>query len=320
MRLAYRKHCAPPPAAESFKPEPAERKRLIRYGIFNNFNEAGVFLLYTKADNLFIAAFINPVAVGIYAFYTRLNEMAASLLPVKLFDNVVQPLLFATPAAEADRRMPQYFSLLLNMNLLLQLPVLAFSVSYHAEIVQVIFGGKFIEDSWLLPLVVGFSTINVIADPATLIAQYEEKAGIILLSKVFVLYNIAAMLVLLPLFGIYGAAAASGSAQAMKNLFIWWHVRRRAVWTNAGSVLTSGAILWGGSIALCHLLKKTVGGPALMQLFIGAVIFGVALLVYLRSPAISASDRAILASVLRGKEGSILRRLGLLLPAESKHA
>jgi len=35
---------------------------------------------------------------------------------------------------------------------------------------------------------------------------------------------------------------------------------------------------------------------------------------YLRTPAISATDRALLASVLGGRESGILRRLGLHMP------
>ena len=158
---------------------------MLRYGVFNNFNDAGTLILSSKSDNFFIAAIIDPLSVGIYAFYTRLSEMAQQLLPGRLFENVVQPLFFAVPAGEADRKLPRYFSLLVNLNLLMQWPVLAFVTAYHAEIVQVVFGGKFIEHSWLLPVIVGFATFNIIAVPVTLVAQYEEKVQVILWSKVF---------------------------------------------------------------------------------------------------------------------------------------
>lgn len=50
---------------------------------------------------------------------------------------------------------------------------------------EVVFARKFVEYSWLLPLIIFFSVVNSIAVPVTLVAQYEEKAGIILLSKIF---------------------------------------------------------------------------------------------------------------------------------------
>jgi len=57
-----------------------------------------------------------------------------------------------------------------------------------------------------------------------------------------------------------------------------------------------------------------VHAPALAHLVLGAAICGAAVLVHLRSPAISASDRALLGSVLRGKESRVLRMVGLLKP------
>jgi O-antigen/teichoic acid export membrane protein len=315
LSIAHRKLAKPDAPIGSYRPPPQERRRLIRYGVYNNFNDAGVLLLYSTADNFFIAAFIDPISVGVYAFYTRLNLMTNNLLPLKLFDNIVQPMLFSLSRADASRRMPQIFSFLLNMNFLMQWPVLAFSLAYHAEIVQVVFGGKFIEHSWLLPLIVGFATVNVISDPVTLIAQYEEKAGIILLSKLTALYNLAALFMLVPALGIYGAALASGSSQALKNFFIWWHVRDGARWLNARDALVSAIGVWGGAVLACYALKYLIHVHALVQLLFGVVIFAAAALIYIRTPALSASDRSILGSVLKGREGVILQRLGLLLPA-----
>ena len=206
-------------------------------------------------------------------------------------------------------RIPRYFTFLLNVTMVFQLPIMAYLVSYHAELVNVLFKGKFIEYSWLLPMVVAFATINRVADPVILVAQQQEKAGIILLSKVFAIYNVVAMLALVPLFGVYGAAVATGTAQAMKNLFVWWHVRETARWTNFRAMLLSSILIWGAVIALCYAMKKYLHLPVLAQLFCGAVVCAVALLAYVRSPALCASDRQILASVFHGREQRILRWL-----------
>jgi len=48
------------------------------------------------------------------------------------------------------------------------------------------------------------------------------------------------------------------------------------------------------------------------------VICGAAILVHLRSPAISASDRALLGRLLSGKESRLLRVIGLLGSAPEK--
>jgi O-antigen/teichoic acid export membrane protein len=313
MKGAHLRYCGLPQGTPAFRPSAAERRRLARYAFYNNFNDAGTLVLSSQGDNFFIAWFLDPIAVGAYSFYVRLNEMAGQLTPTRLFDNVVQPMFFAIPQDKADARIPRDFSLLLNGNLAVQWPILAFAFAYHAQIVNVIFGGKFIEHSWLLPIIVGFAMVNVIANPVSLVAEYEERPGIILLSKVFAIYNIIVLLALLPLMGLYGAALASGSAQTLKNLFIWWHVRRRARWNNARGAL-SGALLWIAAAALCCGLNAVLPVSALVQLVIGSVICAATALIYLRTRAISAVDRSLMASVLGVRTADLLRRIGLHMP------
>ncbi|MGD0502379.1 MAG: lipopolysaccharide biosynthesis protein [Steroidobacteraceae bacterium] len=314
LRIVYHRQCVAGQPPERYELAPEERKRLFRYGLFNNFNDAGTLFLDSRMDNFFIVGFMNAISVGIYSFYTRLNEMATNVLPVRLFDNIIQPMFFAVKPAEADTRLPQYFTFLLNINLLVQWPILAYSVVYHAEIVRVAFAGKFIEYSWLLPVILGFSTLNSFATPVALVAQYEEKTAIQLLSKIFAGYNIVAMLVLIPHLGLYGAALASGSAQAFKNAFVWWHVRRRAVWINAGSSLFTSVATWGAAVAVCFTLKNLQTGTAGMQLFLGTLIFACFALLYVRSRALCDSDRDLLMRLFPGREMRWLRFLGLFNP------
>jgi O-antigen/teichoic acid export membrane protein len=310
---AHLRYCGLPANTPAFRATSAERRRLFRYAFYNNFNDAGTLILSSQSDNFFIAAFLDPIAVGAYSFYVRLNDMASQLIPTRLFDNVVQPMFFAIPHDKADARIPRDFSLLLNANLLVGWPMFAVALAYHTQIVSVVFGGKFIEYSWLLPLIVGFGMINVIANPVSLVAEYEERPGVILMSKVFAIYNVVALLVLLPLAGLFGAAFASGSAQTFKNLFIWWRVRRRAVWDNVRGAV-AGALLWGVTVVVCCVINASLPVSALVQLIIGVVICGAAALIYLRTPAISATDRSLLAAVLGKKEAGMLRRIGLHMP------
>ena len=312
MRRAYMRFGAGGASSSRYRPDATQRRRLLRYGLFNNFNDAGTLLLNSRVDSFFIAALLQPLSVGIYAFYTRLVDMTQNVMPTRFFESVVQPMLFALPRTEADRKLPLYFSFLLNMNLLLLWPVLTYAVLCHAEIVLVVFGGKFVEHSHLLPLIAGFAMVNSIAVPVTLVAQYEEKAGVILLSKVFGLANIAGMLALVPVFGVTGAVVASGTAQAIKNVFIWWHVRQRARWVNARSALVSGAGLWVMVIVLGTLVKNFSEHRPLVSLGTVGLLVAGAVLLHVRGPALAESDRTILASVTRGRESSLLRRLGLL--------
>lgn len=312
MRYVFQRKCLYGTAPAAYRPDAVTRKRLIRYGLFNNFNDAGSLMLTSGTNSFFIAAFLDPIAVGIYGFYNRLNEMMQRLLPVRVFENVTEPMFFAVNAEAARKRVPQYFSLLLNLNLMLQWPLLAFALAYHEDVVRFVFGGKFLEDSWLLPVIVGFATLNVIAVPITLVAQYEEKVNIILASKVFGILNIAALLALVPVAGIYGAAIATGSSQVMKNAFIWWHVRDRAIWLNWRRAMLSSIGLWGCAVVIAHLLKENVIESVGLNLCTGTALVACAVALHLRGPAIASSDRALLEVLFKGREAAILRKIGLI--------
>lgn len=311
LERMHRKHCRCPEAS-TYRFEPQERKRMMKYAFFYNFNDAGSLALNLRAENFFLAAMLGPVAVGAYAFYSRLSQMASHMLPMRLFENVVNPLFFAIRKEEATERVPRYFTTLMNTSLLVQMPMLAFSVAYHREIVAVLFGGKFIENSLLLPMVMGFATVNLIASPVTIVAQYTEKASIILYSKMFAIYNVAALLVLIPRGGVFGAAFAVGSAEFFKNLYIWWHVRHQARWINMRSALGTALTYWGAFVLVAYGLREALPLPDIGNLAIGVVLVVIAALLYVRSPALATSDRRLFETVLHGREARILRRLGFL--------
>lgn len=313
LATAHRRACGLDSGSTIQRPDAEQLQRLKRYAGYTHFNDAAALLTYPETDRFFIAALMNPVAVGAYAFYTKLNEMLSNLVPLKLFDNVVQPLFFGVPKEEASEKIPRYFTLLINLNWVYQLPVIVFTVVYHREIVSLIFGGKFLEHTALLPVVVAFAASdNVISVPVTMVAQYKEKASIVLLSQGLGVYQVLAMLMLVPLIGLTGAAIATGTFHLFRNLFVWWQVRDVAIWMNYRSVLAYACGIWGLVIAVCILVKNLTDWPQLVDIFCGLAMCGLATLLYIRSPAVSDSDRRILANILHGREGRLFHWLGIL--------
>jgi len=311
LRMAYQRHAAGA-APRHYDPPPSERRRLWRYGLFNNFNDAGSILLYVQTDNFFIAALLNPVAVGAYAFYTRANAMVSNLTPMRLFENVVQPLFFAVPPAEAGARLPRYLTLLLNCSLIVQFPLIAYTSVFHREIVALLLGGKYLDLSWLLPVIIAFGTTSsVISVPVTCVAQYQERASLILCSQLFGLYQILAMLLLVPVWGLLGAAVATGTFHLFRNLFVWWKVRDQARWLNYRAVLFSAALIWGAAVLASLGVRRLPMAP-LAALACGLIICLAAMLAYVRSPALSRSDRELLAQLFHGREARLLQSLGIL--------
>lgn len=313
LSIAYWRLRTGAPESTVFHLDAAERKRLTRYAVFNHLNDASSLLVYGQTDNFFIASMLSPVAVAAYAFYAKLTEMINNAIPQKLFDNVIQPMFFSVPASEADVRLSRYFTLLIDLNLAFQLPAIAFAIVYHRELVQVFFAGKYLQYSSLFPLVLALSIVpSSMSVPISLVAQYHERAGLMLASELFGLYQIGAMLVLVPALGLYGAALSTGSFHALRNFWIWWQLRRQVQWRNIKGVLAMGLLVWGSVVAVCSVLRMLLPElPAIVQMAIGGVICGVGGLAFLRSPGISQSDREIIGNLLHGREARMLRWLGL---------
>src|SRR5688572_12765312 len=95
LKWAHYRYCRLQKPLQLQRPSLVDRKRMLRYAFFNQFNDAGTFLLSARTDNLFIAALMSPIAVGTYSFYVRLDQMVRHILPMNMFDNVIQPLFFA---------------------------------------------------------------------------------------------------------------------------------------------------------------------------------------------------------------------------------
>jgi O-antigen/teichoic acid export membrane protein len=310
MRVVYARRCAVREAS-AFRPDSGARRRMLRYGFFNNFNDSGAMILTPQTANLFVAAIMNPLGVAIYSFYARLCEMTLQVLPIRLFENVVQPVFIATEPSAAQVRIPRYFSLLLNLNMLVFWPALTYLLAFHSELVDVVFGGKFGDSSWLLMIMLPFAVAEVFTIPLSLVAQYQEKAHILLFSKWTAVYNLIGLFVLVPPLGVLGAALATGSAQILKIVFIWWHVRQLAVWRDAWKVLLTGIVTWGFAGLLCLLAGRLVDS-SLLRLITGAVIVGIAWLIFVRKGGLSADDRSILDTLVRGRERSLFVRLGVV--------
>jgi hypothetical protein len=71
-------------------------------------------------------------------------------------------------------------------------------------------------------------------------------------------------------------------------------------------------------LAVCFAMKHWLAGSPVLLLIAGAAACGLALLLYLRSPALSLSDREILAAVFHGRESRLLTWLGVIRAREAK--
>jgi O-antigen/teichoic acid export membrane protein len=289
---------------------PEEKKRLFRYAAYYSFNDVSALTLDTHKDNFFLAAMLDRVAVGAYSFAYRFNEVLGRLSPVYLLETVVQPLFVSLDHRKDSQKIQGYFSLLMTAAFTVRVPLLAFTAAYHRAIVEVLFGGRFLEYSYLLPMTALFAIGFVINVPVTLVAQQQEKAQFVLASKVFGLVGMAGSLLLIPVMGVLGAVIAGGTSILMKNLFIWWFVRDLARWHNAGRFAWRAVLIWGGFALAVLLQQPWVAAQPTLELATGLVIWSAFFLLQIRAAA-SADERRTVGDLFSGRERKLLRLLGV---------
>lgn len=81
---------------------------------------------------------------------------------------------------------------------------------------------------------------------------------------------------------------------------------------SAASCARRGMLRIGAVAGLCIAFRKVSNLPPALEMICGAFICSIVVLIHLRSPAITLSDRLILRNVLHGREGKVLRWIGLL--------
>lgn len=249
-----------------------EKRRLIRYALFYNFNDTGVGLLNADFDNFIIVMYLNPVAVGAYSFCQRITRMIRRLIPVNYLLDVIRPAFFSLGSLTDTQQINQFYQSLIKLNYLFNIPIFFFIAVFGEEFIKLLFGGKFLEYCHVLTVVYFFSMINAFQMPVGLVAQLKEKADIILYSKVFAVYNLIADILLIKYFGIWGAVVATGTAVLGKNIFIWYFVRKEASFKGMGEYFVKIIIFWMCISGMVFSLKYHISNY-LILLIIGSIIF-----------------------------------------------
>lgn len=309
VRFAYNRRIPKPSTSDVSRFEPKEKRRLFRYALFYNFNDAGSLALMARADYLFIAGFMTPTAVGVYAFCTELDGLIKKILPMHFFFGVIQPVMFTVDYKKEKAKAIRYFQFLTKLTYLVQIPIFIFIASVPAAMIDVLFAGKFAEYTLVLISVFAFSTLTAVQEPIFLVAQLEEKAGIVMASKVFALYNIGANLLLIPSYGVMGAVVATGTSVIFKCLFVWFFVRGIASFAGMGGFFLRQLALWGCCWGLIRLATEDLGSFA--SFFLAILAHLAFTLLSVRLAGFASEERRLIRDVAGGRFPLALRLLGI---------
>jgi O-antigen/teichoic acid export membrane protein len=203
------------------------RKRVIKFGMYSAFNELGYGLVGRESDFYIISAFSSPYFVGLYSFGTSIYEMIFKVLPVREFMTVLRPVFFQKFTEEHSR---EEFIHIYNFIVKLILPAFllptVYFIIFGQQIINLVFDPKYIDAYWATNLILLSNISLAVFMPLNLVLHLKERMDIALLSKIVAVFSIVAGIFAMKHFGIVGVAAATFIGDFMRELFVFFILRR----------------------------------------------------------------------------------------------
>lgn len=150
-----------------------------------------------------------------------------------------------------------------------------------------------------------------------MIAQLREKADIILYSKIFAAYNLIADIILIKMFGIWGAVIATGTATLGKNLFVWYFVKSETSFKGMEGFFAKIITFWVTILFVVLGTDSLITLSPFFTLILGMDLFGVFFLIQFKLNYFSLVEKETMGKMLGGKPVALfLKKLLLNQKAE----
>lgn len=197
-------------------PTGAELRKVMDYGTYAM---GGVvsYLFTTKADTLFLSAFAGPVAVAVYnaaKVFTRAFDMIPQV--VQMF---VLPATSRLSSRGEQHALQALGEKAVSFTTIATLPVTLLFLLAPGMLVDVLYGGRYQE---AIPVLRVFSVLGLVvplyAVGSSLLMGLGNARAVFMLGLQMLFLSLAGYLVLIPLLGAVGAAAAYTAASAIVAL------------------------------------------------------------------------------------------------------
>ncbi len=243
--------------------------RFRRYGTISYLNEMGGMVLSRRIDNYLISAYLNPAAVGLYAFAARIVDMVVGLTPLKVGNLIISTILFRQFTEEPTQEFLQRrFNLLCKLSLYMTLPFLVLLIGLRTEITQLI-DSRYLGAVNILAVIAAFESLNCFSRPIAWMAQSTEKVQVQLYSKIGAVYNVISAIILIPMLGPIGAAWATGTSAVLKNSLMYIFLRRHLPLSFPWFALFKLAVAALMTLGLLELIRTYAAGIVSLTLIAG---------------------------------------------------
>lgn len=262
-----------------FRPESTQIRRAIYFGTPLVFADLMVSLV-ASSDRFAIQYFLGADSVAAYSVAYDVSDYVAILFasPVQLAILPIIYSLWAQEGADATRR---FLGNTINLSLAVVIPMIAGFAVVGPDVVTFLASDKYADSGAIVGTVafgVIIGSIHFLLFTGLLI--HEKTLVITVLNGSAALFNLAMNIVLIPIFGIIGAAYATIATYILLNTATYF-VSRRYIPINLDWVLLLKSLAVAG---LMYWLISTIGTVSSIRILdvlartaIGAAFYGVAI-------------------------------------------
>jgi len=266
-------------------------RRIARYGLLRYMSQATIIGFFTDIDVQLISHFHDPEQAGLYGFATKTVQMVASLVPIYFMLTVITPVYIREYTERKDPgQLIRVFGFYNKLVTAFLAPTLIGALLLTEPIIAHVWDPKFLPSALAFKIFFIGSFIHYFYNTSSFLSVILEKPEFTLYSRVFVIYNIAMDLLLIPRYGIVGAAIATGSALALGYIFMFMLIRRvipiRIPWAATGRTFFYTGVM----AAVVWPLRGMIDGLSTLLLVVlaGVIIYG---LLAWRMPVFNEEER-----------------------------
>ena len=181
-------------------------KQLIAYSLPLAFSGISN-VLRQRFDVIFIGIFQNAFQVGLYNVALPLAMLMTVLLVA--INRITLPVIAGLFRRESEKEMEHIYRLLAKWTLMITLPIFFLMLLFPEKVIYITFGERYVEAANALRfLSIGFFINAISGSFGEYLQSYSKTKSILIISVTGTGINIILMLLLIPQFGIEGAAIA----------------------------------------------------------------------------------------------------------------
>jgi O-antigen/teichoic acid export membrane protein len=256
-------------------------KRIGRFTGVSYLNEA-LYLVFSGVTDVYILSIFTDLhTVGLYTFAITTVKLLTQWAPAVAGRNVIEPLFYQKYTKSQDPgNLNQAFNQVIKIVVLFSIPMFVGMLILGDVIIKLVFGVKYIGSLPVLLVFAFFDLFNSFSWPLGLVTYSTEHVEVLLYSRIFIIYNLITSLLWVQTYGMLGVAFSTGSAVLLKNMFIWYVMKKYVIITLDWMMIGKFILCALGMGFFVLLVKGMVTNLALLILLIVLAGFIYSLLVY----------------------------------------